>query len=74
MANDDDGQLNPQTVTTLSRLAANLSGSARVRAICLLPSLAMLMTQAERLRGGLHQEQADVERVHPQASAVARQV
>ncbi|KAI0335467.1 atypical/PIKK/TRRAP protein kinase [Cubamyces sp. BRFM 1775] len=26
---DDDGQLNPQTVTTLARLAMNLSGSAR---------------------------------------------
>ncbi|KAI0638186.1 atypical/PIKK/TRRAP protein kinase [Trametes polyzona] len=29
MSNDDDGQLSPSTVTTLTRLAINLSGSAR---------------------------------------------
>lgn len=70
---DDDGLLTPHTMQMLLRMAQNMPNPVKVS----LESPLVVLNpdfNSERLRGGFLDKQANPLRVHPEASAMERQI
>lgn len=69
---EDDGQLAPHTINNLTKMAANLSGPARVRRTKIKFIFPDTCTRAEGIRGRFLEEQANALRIYPSAPTLAR--